>query len=213
MKQGAREILHDVRVGPWQGDGYELTLGQNGDGVWTLELATYFVTRLLDYLPITSQSFNIAQCDFSIYAAQDMPKPSCTLLLSNNLVDQWGAAHGPALAIWMNAQWDRQTYFVKDTLRNTYFMQRGDWCATGFTCCSDAAHIGWLPVRSPLPTPGRFHGQDWYETWMAWEDLNDAPEWPLQIMADNLREFLTDTCGWEVVITDDRVGGDPAFGQ
>lgn len=185
MKQGAREILHDVRVGPWQGDGYELTLGQNGDGVWTLELATYFVTRLLDYLPITSQSFNIAQCDFSIYAAQDMPKPSCTLLLSNNLVDQWGAAHGPALAIWMNAQWDRQTYFVKDTLRNTYFMQRGDW----------------------------FHGQDWYETWMAWEDLNDAPEWPLQIMADNLREFLTDTCGWEVVITDDRVGGDPAFGQ
>ena len=44
--------------------------------------------------------------------------------------DQWGSAHGPALALWMDAQWDRQTYFFKDIFRTTYFMQRGDWCAS-----------------------------------------------------------------------------------
>ena len=46
------------------------------------------------------------------------------------------------------------------------------------------------------------YGADWYETWMAWEDLNEFPEWPLDIIAATLADYLRNTAGWEVDILD-----------
>lgn len=88
--------------------------------------------------------------------------------------NQWGTQHGPAVALWMDNIWDRQTFFIKELLKNLHWMERNDW----------------------------FYGTDWYETWMAWEDLNETPECPLDVMADNLASFLRDTTGWEIVVVD-----------
>ena len=84
MKQGAVEILHDVKVSTWVGDGYEITLGR--DGVWTSELAVYFLTRLLDYMPITTASWSVDQADLSLFVGPNAPaRPTAQILKTNML--------------------------------------------------------------------------------------------------------------------------------
>ena len=37
---------------------------------------------------------------------------------------------------------------------------------------------------------------------MAWENVDEFPEWPLDVMANNLATFLRETCGWDITIDD-----------
>ena len=78
----------------------------------------------------------------------------------------------------MDVEWDRQTYFFKEIFKNVFFMMRSDW----------------------------HYGHDWYETWMAWEDLVQYPEWPIDVITARLAEYLRSTAGWEVDILDWTAG-------
>ena len=87
--------------------------------------------------------------------------------------DQYGAAHGRAVALWMEGTWDRQTYFFKEIFKNVFWMKRSDW----------------------------HYGTDWYETWMAWE-TEEYPSLTIDVIADSLTDYLRATAGWEVSILD-----------
>ena len=74
----------------------------------------------------------------------------------------------------MDEGWDRQTYFIKEILKRRFWMQRGDW----------------------------HYGQDWFEGWMMWEDLDEYPQWTIDHVAALLADYLRTTIGWTVTILD-----------
>jgi len=103
-------------------------------------------------LPITAASWDVDQADLSLFDGPNAPaRPTGQILKTTSLSDQYGQQHGRAIALWMDEAHDRQTYFIKDLLRNRYCMERSDW------------------VHSP---------DGWYETWMGWENTVSTPEWP-----------------------------------
>ena len=127
--------------------------------------------------------------------------------------DQYGKEHGRALALWMDAEHDRQTYYIKDLLRNQHGMERSDWIYDpDVRRHSSNAQPRPTPPSLTSPDPvqarptSRTHPdlvrQGWYETWMAWEDTTGFPEWPLDVMADHLAAFLRESCGWVITVQD-----------
>ena len=250
LKRGAGEILHDVKVSQWLGDGYEVTLGS--DGVWTRELVLFFLTSLMDYLPITAASWDVDQADLSLFdgpnaparptgqilkttslsvraaaSARSLPQQPlttilplpyaniCMLLPTSLLVDRAPSlarriSMASSMAVQLLSGWTRRM-IARHTSSRTSSATATAWnAATGSTLQMCAAREGWThphppgcpSARAQCCSVARAPWQGWYETWMGWENTVSTPEWPLDVMADHLAEFLRDTCGWIITIED-----------
>ena len=118
----------ELKMSPWLGDGYEISLGQWGHGALTIQFARTIIHDMLAYMPMTAASFTIEQADLSAFEEKgDEIRPACSIVVCDTLVTQFGTAHGMAMALWMESAWDRQTYYLKNILYKDHFMARSDW--------------------------------------------------------------------------------------
>ena len=96
-------------------DHFEVTLPDSCH--WTRELVQFTFNRILEYCPITAKTLNRDSIDLSIFDDTTLPPPPHAVVAkTNNLVDQYGAEHGPAIVLWLPES-PGETYHIKEYLK------------------------------------------------------------------------------------------------
>lgn len=164
----------------------------------TLQVAKFLLAGILAYMPLTSATFSIEQADWSLFddVAFAPTPPSFVVAKTNNLMDEWGEAHGEAIVLYseLNAS---ETYMIKEYLKAQHSMEvmHARWpCPCEACTCEAVANVFLFCLQ---------RGK-WYwdgaliQTWMAWPSTN----WTMDEAANHLKTYLVDNFGWAVGIED-----------